>query len=55
MLAPRVVLLLSGAGEHPITRSPLGATLVLYADPPKEDATAATLRWEGQGPSARKG
>jgi eukaryotic-like serine/threonine-protein kinase len=50
LLAPRVALLLAGAGEHAITPFHLqGCTLVLYADPPKEDAAPLTLKWEGQG------
>jgi len=55
-LAPRVVLLLSGAGEHAITPFRLqGTTLVLYADPPKEDAAPLTLRWDGQGALGQDG
>ena len=55
-LAPRVVLLLSGAGEHPITPFRLrGCSLVLYADPPKEDAAPVTLTWAGQGSVGQDG
>ena len=55
-LAPRVVLVLSGAGEHPITPFHLqGCTLVLYADPPKEDAAPLTLTWAGQGSVGQDG
>ncbi len=55
-LAPRVVLLLSGAGEHPFTPFRLrGCTLVLYADPPKEDAAPLTLLWAGQGSVGQDG
>jgi eukaryotic-like serine/threonine-protein kinase len=49
LLAPRVVLLLSGAGEHRITPFHLkGCTLVLYADAPRENATPLTLTWDGE-------
>jgi serine/threonine-protein kinase len=56
LLAPRVVLLLSGTGDHPITPFHLqGTTLVLYADPPKEDAPPLTLTWDGQGSVGQDG
>ena len=56
LLAPRVVLLLSGAGEHPITPFHLhGCTLVLYAEPPREDAAPLTLTWDGQGSVGQEG
>jgi serine/threonine-protein kinase len=56
LLAPRVVLLLSGAGEHPITPFHLrGCTLVLYAEPPREDAAPLTLTWAGQGSVGQDG
>ncbi len=55
-LAPRVVLLLSGAGEHPLTPFHLrGCTLVLYAEPPKEGAAPLTLTWAGQGSVGQDG
>ncbi len=49
MLAPRVVLLLSGSGEHRITPFHLkGCTLVLYAEPPRESAAPLTFKWDGE-------
>ena len=49
LLAPRVVLLLSGVGEHRITPLHLkGCTLVLYADPPRGNAAPLTLLWDGE-------
>jgi eukaryotic-like serine/threonine-protein kinase len=49
LLAPRVVLLLSGAGEHRITPFHLkGCTLVLYAEPPRENAVPLTFQWNGE-------
>jgi hypothetical protein len=50
LLAPRVVLLLSGAGEHRITPFHLkGCTLVLYADAP------LTLTWDGEKSLGQEG
>ncbi len=50
LLAPRVVLLLSGAGEHPITPFHLrGCALVLYAEPPKGDAAPRDAGVGGPG------
>ncbi len=55
-LAPCVVLLLSGPGEHPITPFHLrGCTLVLYAEPPKDAAAPVTLTWAGQGSVGQDG
>jgi hypothetical protein len=56
LLAPRVVLLLSGAGEHRITPFHLkGCTLVLYAEPPRENAAPLTLKWDGEKSLAQEG
>ena len=55
LLAPRVVLLLSGVGEHPITPFRLqGCTLVLHADTPAEGAAPLTLTWDGRVRSPRR-
>ncbi len=56
LLAPRVVLLLSGAGEHPITPFRLQrCTLVLHADAPAQGAAPLTLTWGGQGSVGQEG
>ena len=56
LLAPRVVLLLSGAGEHPITPFRLqGCTLVLHADAPAEGVMPLTLTWGGLGSVGQEG
>ncbi len=56
LLAPRVVLLLSGAGEHPITPFHLrSCTLVLHADAPAEGGPPLTLTWGGQGEVGQEG
>ena len=55
LLAPRVVLLLSG-GEHAITPFHLrGCSLVLHADAPAEGAVPLTLTWDGQGSVGQEG
>jgi len=56
LLAPRVVLLLSGTGEHPIAPFRLQrCTLVLHADAPPEGAAPLTLTWGGQGSIGQEG
>jgi serine/threonine-protein kinase len=56
LLAPRVVLLLSGAGEHRITPFHLkGCSLVLYADAPRENAAPLTLTWDGEKSLGQEG
>ena len=56
LLAPRVVILLSGAGEHRITPFHLnGCTLVLYAESPRENAAPLTLQWDGEKSLGQEG
>ncbi|HVS37622.1 MAG TPA: protein kinase [Gemmataceae bacterium] len=55
-LAPRVVLQLSGPGEHPFTPFHLhGCTLVLCAEATKGDVAPVTLLWTGVGAIGQDG
>ncbi len=55
-LGPRVVLLLPGDGEHPITPFRLqGCTLVLHADQQPEGTAPLTLLWDGLASVGQEG